>query len=233
MASTQRKKGWNGYKRADWSDFHHTGPDTLAGRYLRMFWQPVLHCEELTTGCARPIKIMNGDYTLYRGEAGAVHLHIADEGMLAAAYQSVMQGDGGAETAKSCYGLLVQEMLDLTNAVEVIVGVNIDPTYGPAILFGMGGIFAEVLTDVALRVAPLTEADAWSMLTEIRGAEVLTGARGTRPVDRGAIVKILLRLNDMAMELPARLREVEVNPLVVFPEGLGAVAADALIVTHS
>ena len=100
-------------------------------------------------------------------------------------------------------------------------------------VLGIGGIFAEVLTDVALRVAPLTEADAWSMLTEIRGAEVLTGARGTRPVDRGAIVKILLRLNDMAMELGARLREVEVNPLVVFPEGFGAVAADALIVTHS
>jgi 5,5'-dehydrodivanillate O-demethylase len=74
MAATRSRKQNNGRKRAGWADFHHTGPNTLAGRYLRMFWHPVHHSEDLPAGRAKPIKIMNVDYTLYRGEDGQAHL---------------------------------------------------------------------------------------------------------------------------------------------------------------
>jgi len=74
MAATRRRKHKNGRKKAGWTDFHHTGPNTLAGRYLRMFWQPVHHSEDLPAGHAKPIKIMNVDYTLYRGDDGQPHL---------------------------------------------------------------------------------------------------------------------------------------------------------------
>ncbi len=127
-------------------------------------------------------------------------------------------------------------MLDLDQALEVIVGISVDPQCGPAVLFGLGGVFAEILNDVALRVIPISESDAWAMLAEIRGADLLTGVRGNPAVDRAAIVDILLKLSDLATELgnitPCNyLGEVDVNPLVVFPQGRGAIAADALIVT--
>ncbi len=123
-------------------------------------------------------------------------------------------------------------MLDLNNAVEVIAGIMIDAQCGPVILFGLGGIFTEVLTDVSVRVAPLREEDAWAMLDEIRGVEILKGARGKPPVDRAAIVKILQNLSQLGMELGDCISELDINPLVVFAEGKGAVAvaADAFIV---
>lgn len=124
----------------------------------------------------------------------------------------------------------MQEMLDLDRACEVIVGVNYDKQFGPTILFGLGGIMVEVMRDFSLRVAPLSEEDARAMLDELRGSAVLVGVRGRPAVDREAIVNVLLKLSDLAIDLGDRVSEIDVNPLLVLPEGEGAVAADALVI---
>ena len=166
----------------------------------------------------------------HKTEADVIRLDISDPEALATAYNEIMANAARAVGEDRINGVLVQEMLDLNNAVEVIAGIMIDAQCGPVILFGLGGIFTEVLTDISLRVAPLREKDAWSMVDEIKGAEILKGARGKPPVDRAAVVKILQNLSQLAMELGDQISELDINPLVVFAEGKGAVAADAFIV---
>ena len=167
----------------------------------------------------------------HKTEADIIRLAIVDEASLEKAYEAIEINVRAIVPDESIDGTLVQEMLDLDQALEVIVGISVDPQCGPAVLFGLGGVFAEILNDVALRVIPISESDAWAMLAEIRGADLLTGVRGNPAVDRAAIVDILLKLSDLATELGNYLGEVDVNPLVVFPQGRGAIAADALIVT--
>ena len=167
----------------------------------------------------------------HKTEADIIRLDIVDEASLEKAYEAIEINVRAIVPDESIDGTLVQEMLDLDQALEVIVGISVDPQCGPTVLFGLGGVFAEILDDVALRVIPISESDAWAMLAEIRGADLLTGVRGNPVVDRAAIVDILLKLSDLATELGNYLGEVDVNPLVVFPQGRGAIAADALIVT--
>jgi acetyltransferase len=125
-------------------------------------------------------------------------------------------------------GVLVQEML--SPGLEVILGAKKDPVFGPTILFGLGGIYVELLKDVALRAAPLREEDAREMIEEIQGKALLDGVRGQPPRDREALVAIMMRLSRMAVELGGEIAELDINPLILYPEGEGAVAADALIV---
>lgn len=166
----------------------------------------------------------------HKSDVGAVRLGLTSEEEVASAYQDIMDCVRRANPEAHINGILVQEMLDLESAVEVIVGMVRDSQCGPALLFGLGGIHVEVLEDVALRVAPINEEDAWEMLTEIRGARVLDGVRGRPAVDERAVVDVLLKLSALAVQLEHRISEIDINPLVVFPRGRGAVAADALIV---
>jgi acyl-CoA synthetase (NDP forming) len=166
----------------------------------------------------------------HKTDAGAVRLNVRDAEELARAYEEVLANARKACPAARVGGVLVQEMLDLSQALETIVGVTWDPQFGPTVLFGLGGVLVEVLRDFSLRVAPLTEEDAWSMLDDIRCRRVLDGVRGKPPADRGAIVDVLIKVSALAIELEGRLAEVDINPLVVFSEGKGAVAADALVV---
>jgi acetyltransferase len=120
-------------------------------------------------------------------------------------------------------GVQVQESVDLDAGVETIVGMNRDPQFGPLVLFGLGGIFVEVMEDTAVRLAPVAEAEARAMTEEIRASPVLSGARGRPPVDREAIAETIGRLSQLVTDLPSIL-ELDVNPLVVRPDG--AVAVD-------
>ncbi|MFP4591219.1 MAG: acetate--CoA ligase family protein [Halobacteriales archaeon] len=120
-------------------------------------------------------------------------------------------------------GVYVQELVDLDDAVEVIVGANRDPQFGPAVLFGLGGIFVELLEDVTLRVTPVDEPTARSMLDEVAAAPVLRGARGRPQVDRDGIVDAILGVAALVEDHPEVL-ELDINPLVATPEGV--LAAD-------
>ncbi|MEK6620912.1 MAG: acetate--CoA ligase family protein, partial [Planctomycetota bacterium] len=121
-------------------------------------------------------------------------------------------------------GVLVQQMV--TGGKEVILGMSRDPQFGPLLMFGLGGIYVEALKDVSFRVAPIDARDAEEMIREIRAFTLLKGVRGEPPSDLGAIIDSLLKLSQMVTDFP-EIMEVDINPLVVFPEGKGAIAIDA------
>jgi acetate---CoA ligase (ADP-forming) len=102
--------------------------------------------------------------------------------------------------------------------VEVIIGVVRDPTYGPVMMFGLGGILVEVLKDVVFRSLPLTEADARSMLEEIRAKEILNGVRGALPTDKDALIKLMLGISDLCSAFP-EIAELDLNPVLACPKG--------------
>jgi acetate---CoA ligase (ADP-forming) len=166
----------------------------------------------------------------HKTDIRAVQIGIKDEAALSTAYTTIEANVVHANPSAHINGMLVQEMLDPEDGLELIVGMTHDPVCGPTILFGIGGIFVEVLEDIALRVAPLSKHDAWDMLTEIRSARILDGVRGGAPVDKSAIVDVLLNLSKLAVDLDGKVSELDINPLIVYPEGRGAIAADALIV---
>ena len=126
------------------------------------------------------------------------------------------------------WGCQVQEMAP-KGGLEVLVGMSRDPQFGPLLTFGLGGIFVEVLKDVTFRVAPLSIQDAEEMLSEIRAYAMLDGVRGQAPVDKEAIIDTLLRINQLVLDFP-KISELDINPLIVYPQGQGAIAIDMRII---
>jgi len=123
-------------------------------------------------------------------------------------------------------GVLVQPMAR-TN-VELIVGARRDPQFGPLVMVGLGGLFAEVIDDVALALVPLRASDALELLGRLRHAHVLDGVRGRRPINRGAVAALMVALGEAMLANPGWL-EVDINPVIA--SSTGALAVDALIVT--
>jgi acyl-CoA synthetase (NDP forming) len=116
------------------------------------------------------------------------------------------------------------------DGLETIIGVVNDPAFGPVVAFGLGGIFAETLRDTTYRIAPFDIETAREMIQELRGAALFGGVRGQRPRDVEALAQELARVSELAWVLRERLAEMDVNPVLVRPQGMGVVAADALIV---
>jgi len=129
------------------------------------------------------------------------------------------------------WGCLVQEMVPM-DGVEVLVGMSRDPQFGPLVTFGLGGILVEVLKDVTFRVAPFGRQDAEEMLDEIRAKALLRGVRGKPPADREALVETLLRISQMVTDFP-EIVEMDINPLMVYERGRGAIALDMRLVLKS
>jgi acetate---CoA ligase (ADP-forming) len=176
------------------------------------------------------LKVQSPDIP-HKTEAGAVRLAISDEAGLARAYDEVLANARAYAPEAAIEGVLVQEMV--TGGTEAILGVTNDPLFGPAVMFGLGGIFAEVLKDVAFRLAPVTPSVARGMIAEIKGYPVLAGARGRPPADVDALADAIVRLSALAVDLRGQVAELDVNPLFVMERGRGVKAADALIRTVS
>ena len=123
--------------------------------------------------------------------------------------------------------MLVQEMV--MGGVEVIVGLSQDPQFGPVLVFGLGGTLVELFDDVAMRVCPITEGDAWEMVREVKGYRLLTGFRGAPEADVGAVVATLMAISSLAQRYADRAPELDINPLMVLPNGQGVKAVDALL----
>lgn len=165
---------------------------------------------------------------LHKTEAGGVAVGIAGPDDLRVAYDNILTTVRARVPQAEIKGVLVQEMVK--GGTEVIIGMTRDPQFGPVILFGLGGIYVEVLKDVSLRVAPITEEGAREMVNEIKGAPVLRGFRGKPPADIDAVVRALVELSSAAVALKDRIAEIDVNPLIVGEKGRGAKAVDALVV---
>ena len=165
---------------------------------------------------------------LHKTDAGLVRVGLTEEGAVRAAYEELASAGRAAAGEGGFDGVLVQEMV--AGGEEVIVGASQDPQFGPVVLFGLGGVFTEVIEDVSLRVAPLTRRDAHEMIREIKGFPVLDGARGRPRADLEALEELILNVSRMAMDLRDRVQELDLNPVRVRPEGMGVVALDALVV---
>jgi acyl-CoA synthetase (NDP forming) len=172
------------------------------------------------------IKIQSPDIS-HKTEAKAVRLDIAGEPELEAAYDEVLANARAYRRDARIEGVMVQQMVK--GGTEAILGVTNDPLFGPAVMFGLGGIFAEVLKDVSFRLAPVTISVAREMIAEIKGYPLLAGARGKPPADVDALADAIVKLSALAVDLKEHLAEMDINPLFVMEKGKGVKAADALI----
>ena len=175
------------------------------------------------------MKVSSAEIT-HKTEAGGVRLGIKDTKEAAAAFDDIIAKARTYDPGAKLDGVLVEEMIG--DAVQVIVGFKQDPRFGPAITFGMGGIFVELLRDFALRVAPFDEEEALAMIQETKAYPLLTGFRGDQKRDVSAIAKVILAACHLAQDFKDSLAELDINPLMVLPEGKGAKAVDALLVLN-
>jgi len=172
------------------------------------------------------IKVQSPDIS-HKTEAKAVKLGLSSDAELAAAYDEVLANAKAYDAKAHIDGVLVQEML--RGGTEAILGITNDPLFGPAVMFGLGGIFAEIMKDVSFRLAPVTPAMAHEMIAEIKGYPLLTGARGRAQADIDALADAIVKLSALAVDLKDHVAELDINPLFVMERGRGVKAADALI----
>jgi acyl-CoA synthetase (NDP forming) len=144
-----------------------------------------------------------------------------------AAHDAMMARVRAAAPAARIEGVLVSPMV--RGGTELILGTKCDPVFGPVVVVGLGGIFAEVMQDVALRPAPVDEAEAMTMLRSLKAFPVLDGARGRPRADIGAAARAIVALSRFAVQHADEVAEIDINPLLLRSEGEGAVALDALI----
>ena len=166
------------------------------------------------------MKIVSPDI-LHKSDIGGVEVGVAPEAVRDT-YEDLVARARNYQSDATVLGVQVQEQLALDDATETIVGTNRDPQFGPLVLFGLGGIFVEVLEDTTVRVAPVSESEAASMVDDIESAPLLRGARGREPVAEDAIVETIQRLSQLVTDFPAIL-ELDINPLVATPDGVRAV----------
>ncbi|WP_256299870.1 acetate--CoA ligase alpha subunit [Haloarchaeobius salinus] len=166
------------------------------------------------------MKIVSPDI-LHKSDIGGVKVGVEDEDVYDA-YEDLIARATNYQPDATILGVQVQEMVDLESGTETIVGVNRDPQFGPLVLFGLGGIFVEVLEDTTLRVAPVSEPEAREMIDEVKAAPLLRGARGRTPADVESIIETIQRLSQLVTDFPAIL-ELDINPLVAGPDGVEAV----------
>ena len=165
---------------------------------------------------------------LHKSEAKAIQLNVRSEQEILRAYDEILENAASYHPNARINGVLVQEMIP--GGTEVMIGMSRDPQFGPTIAFGLGGIFVEVLKDISLRVAPLSRLDAEQMVRKIKGYQILQGIRGRKPADIEAIVDVLLRVSQLALDWQETIGEIDINPLIVFEAGRGVKAVDALVV---
>lgn len=173
------------------------------------------------------LKVNSADI-LHKTEAGAIRLGLGDADAVRRAFREVTANATAYDANARVDGALVQEMV--SGGVETIVGVSYDAQLGPVLLFGTGGVMVEVYNDVALRLCPITRADALDMIDEVKGAQLLRGFRGAPAADVDALADVLVSVSQMAAQLEGSLGELDINPLMVLPAGEGVKAADALVV---
>ncbi|MCH8050830.1 MAG: acetate--CoA ligase family protein [Chloroflexi bacterium] len=173
------------------------------------------------------LKIVSPDVT-HKSDVGGVKIGLEDEAAVRAAYDDIVAAVKERQPKARIEGVAVQAMA--RPGTEVIVGMSKDPQFGPVLMFGLGGIFVEVLKDVSFRIVPLEERDAREMIDEIKGRAILDGVRGGEPADIGALAGLLLQLSAFAEANP-QVEELDLNPVFAYKDG--CIAVDARIVVSA
>jgi acetyl-CoA synthetase (ADP-forming) len=171
------------------------------------------------------LKIVSPDI-VHKSDVGGVKLGLASPQEVVAGFEAIMQSARSAPAAR-LDGVAVQPMAP-AGGVEVIVGVSVDAQFGHVIMCGLGGVLVEVLQDVSFRLIPLQRRDARQMLSELRGRRLLEGVRGRPAADVQALEDLFLRVSRLVEQRPD-IRELDLNPVLAYPDGVLAVDARALL----
>ena len=172
------------------------------------------------------MKILSPDI-LHKSEIGGVLLNVGDAAAVRDGFGTLLDRAKRAAPAARIEGVLVAKQMQ--GGVECILGIHRDPVFGPVAMFGLGGIFVEVMKDVVFRRCPFGIDVADAMIRSIKGAPLLLGARGRQPADIRALAEMLAKLSVFAHQAGSRLQSIDLNPVFAMPEGQGAFAADAVI----
>jgi acetate---CoA ligase (ADP-forming) subunit beta len=165
------------------------------------------------------LKIVSEDI-IHKSDAGGVKVNLKTASEVEAAYKIIMENAKKYKADARITGVIVQEMAP--QGTEVIVGAVKDPQFGQTVMFGLGGIFVELLKDVNFRVAPLTEGDAKEMITQLKAFPLLNGYRGSKPADIQALTDVLCNVSKLIMEHP-EIKELDLNPVMAYPKGTKSV----------
>ena len=173
------------------------------------------------------MKIVSPDIA-HKSDVGGVTLGLKDGKSVRKAYREMIARVGEVAPNAKIAGVAIQNMA--LQGIEVIVGATTDPQFGPVMMFGLGGVFVEVLKDVAFRIVPLEARDASQMVREIKGLPILQGARGAQPADLPALEALIVQVSQFVAAHPD-IAELDLNPVFAYPDG--ALAVDARIVLAS
>jgi acetyltransferase len=165
---------------------------------------------------------------LHKSDAGGVKVNVKDKNGVRENYRTIMANARAYKAKANIHGIAIQEMAPW--GTETILGSVNDPTFGPTMMFGLGGIFVEILKDVTFSVTPVSKGQAVRMIGEIKGAPILAGARGEAPRDRTALADTICHYSTMVLDLADQISESDANPVLVYEEGKGVKVVDARII---
>jgi acyl-CoA synthetase (NDP forming) len=171
------------------------------------------------------LKIVSPDI-IHKSDAGGVMVNLKSAVEVRNAYGKILENAKKYDVAAKIVGVLVQEMAP--QSTEVIVGAIKDPQFGQTLMFGLGGIFVELLNDVTFRVAPITQEDAQEMVTKVKAYPLLKGYRNTPPADIDTIINILLNTSKLVMDYP-EIKELDLNPIMAYEKGAKTVDARIIL----
>ncbi len=171
------------------------------------------------------LKVVSPDI-IHKSDAGGVVVNLKSGDEVKAAYNRILENAKKYKADAKIVGVLVEEMA--AQSTEVIIGSVKDPTFGPTLMFGLGGIFVELLKDVTFRIAPITEQEAAEMIVEVRAFPLLNGYRNTPPADVKAIVNLLVNVSKLVTEHP-EIKELDLNPVMAYPQGAKTVDARIIL----
>lgn len=171
------------------------------------------------------LKIVSPDI-IHKSDAGAVKVNLRDEREVREAYNTIISNVKRYNPNARITGILVEEMVK--NGKEVIIGAKKDPKFGPIVMFGLGGIYVEVLKDVTFRLAPIGNKEARRMINEIKMSKLLDGVRGEKPSDKIKLAECIERLSQLVNDFP-EISEIDMNPVMVLEEGKGCKVVDVRI----
>jgi len=171
------------------------------------------------------LKIVSPDI-IHKSDAGGVMVNLKSNVEVQDAYRKILENAKKYKATAKIAGVLVQEMAP--QSTEVIIGAIKDTQFGQTLMFGLGGIFVELLKDVTFRVAPITREDAHEMVTEVKAYPLLKGYRNTPPADIDAIINILLSTSKLIMDYP-EIKELDLNPIMAYADGAKTVDARIIL----
>jgi acyl-CoA synthetase (NDP forming) len=174
------------------------------------------------------MKVMSRDI-VHKTEAGGVKIGLSTPDDVGRAFAEIMKAAKAYNPKARIDGACVQE--SISDGVESIIGAKRDPTFGPVVIFGLGGIFVELVNDVSMRVVPFTELDAREMITELKAYKILEGYRTGRKADTYALANMIMKVGKLMAGNDAII-EMDLNPVMVREKGKGAVALDARILSR-